>query len=232
MLKLGNKTINKLYLGNKAISKAYFGNKLVFQSNKPTFLDYIESDGRQYLIIPYRVNNKTRLFIRYSQTAGGSQIASAIIGVTSSPSIDQANYGLLRLLDGSNNFNRVGWGDSTIGSTKNITGYKGFGTWHEVFFDLNNIYIDGNLVATSATPTTNVWSAEYDLGIFARNGSSVTMPTPAKVSAVWAKENEDYVLDLRPCLDPSGVACMYDMVSKQYFYNQGTGTFTAGNMLN
>ena len=30
---------------------------------------------------------------------------------------------------------------------------------------------------------------------------------------------------LRPCLDTEGVPCMYDEVSKQYFYNQGTGTF-------
>ena len=30
---------------------------------------------------------------------------------------------------------------------------------------------------------------------------------------------------LRPCLDTEGVPCMYDEVSKRYFYNQGTGTF-------
>lgn len=44
--------------------------------------------------------------------------------------------------------------------------------------------------------------------------------------------NNELIQDLRPCLDGNNVACMYDMVSKQYFYNQGTGTFTAGNILN
>ena len=231
MLKFGDKAISKLYLGDKAISKAYLGDKLVFQSSKPVFLDYIESDGEQYLIVPYRVNNKTQAYIRYNQTAGGSQVASAIIGVTSGPSVNQANYGLLRLLNGTGRYNRAGWGDSTTGSVKDIRDYNNFNTWYEVFYDLNKIYIDGNLVATSETSTTKVWSAQYDLGIFARNGSFVTMPTPAKVSRVYAKEDGKYVLDLYPCLDPNGVACMYDMVSRQYYYNKGTGEFKAGNRL-
>ena len=33
---------------------------------------------------------------------------------------------------------------------------------------------------------------------------------------------------LVPCLDAGGVPCMYDLVSKTTFYNQGTGSFTWG----
>lgn len=40
--------------------------------------------------------------------------------------------------------------------------------------------------------------------------------------------NNELIQDLRPCLDPNNVACMYDMVSGTYFYNQGTGEFIAG----
>lgn len=36
------------------------------------------------------------------------------------------------------------------------------------------------------------------------------------------------VRDLRPCLDYNNVACMFDMVTGKYFYNQGTGEFIAG----
>lgn len=32
-------------------------------------------------------------------------------------------------------------------------------------------------------------------------------------------------IHLLPCLDANGVACMYDTVSRQYFYNAGTGAF-------
>ena len=33
---------------------------------------------------------------------------------------------------------------------------------------------------------------------------------------------------LVPCLDTNGVPCMFDLVSKTTFYNQGTGSFTWG----
>ena len=33
---------------------------------------------------------------------------------------------------------------------------------------------------------------------------------------------------LVPCLDADGVPCLYDLISKTAFYNQGTGSFTWG----
>ena len=33
---------------------------------------------------------------------------------------------------------------------------------------------------------------------------------------------------LVPCLDANGVPCLYDLISKTTFYNQGTGSFTWG----
>lgn len=36
------------------------------------------------------------------------------------------------------------------------------------------------------------------------------------------------IQNLRPALDPNGKACMYDTVTKKYFYNAGTGELKAG----
>ena len=36
---------------------------------------------------------------------------------------------------------------------------------------------------------------------------------------------DNLLIHLRPCLDTQRVPCMYDEVSKKYFYNQGTGRF-------
>jgi hypothetical protein len=36
---------------------------------------------------------------------------------------------------------------------------------------------------------------------------------------------DNLLQDLKPCLDTKGVPCLYDEVSKKYFYNKGTGTF-------
>lgn len=36
----------------------------------------------------------------------------------------------------------------------------------------------------------------------------------------------ELIIDLKPCLDAGGTPCLYDTVSKKYFYNAGTGDFT------
>ena len=41
---------------------------------------------------------------------------------------------------------------------------------------------------------------------------------------IWDTEGA-LIQHLRPCLDEEGIPCMYDEVTKQYFYNKGTGTF-------
>ena len=38
-------------------------------------------------------------------------------------------------------------------------------------------------------------------------------------------------MHLRPALDKNGIVCMYDLVSKAYVYNEGTGDFIAGPTL-
>ena len=51
-----------------------------------------------------------------------------------------------------------------------------------------------------------------------------------KYGKIYAENN--LVCDLIPCLDTNGTPCMYDTVSKQTFYNQGTGEFLYGEVIN
>lgn len=198
-----------------------------------TLLEYLQSDGASYLIVPYRVNNKTVFYARYNEIQNGPQVASAVFGVTTLPDVSKANNGILRLSNGTSNFNRMGWGDSTTGSVINVNAPQNLNTWYEVLYDQNKLYQDNVLYATSATSNDTEWVAEYDLGIFARNDTSVTMPAVAKISSVWAKENGEYKINLIPARRNSdNVLGMYDLVSGQFFTNQGTGTFTAGNPVN
>lgn len=46
----------------------------------------------------------------------------------------------------------------------------------------------------------------------------------------WDKQTGNLVRDFIPVLDTNNVACMYDKVTEQFFYNQGTGTFTYGTL--
>ncbi|MBO5715600.1 MAG: hypothetical protein J6S23_04305 [Clostridia bacterium] len=53
-------------------------------------------------------------------------------------------------------------------------------------------------------------------------------PCHAKLYSCQFNDGNTLIRDYRPCLDPDGVACLYDKVNKEYVYNAGTGTFTAG----
>ncbi len=193
-----------------------------------TALEYIQSDGASYLIVPYRVNNKTVFYCRYNEIQNGPQDANAVFGVTTSPSSSQANNGILRLT--GSRFNRMGWGDSVSNSVIDVNAPKVFNTWYEVLYDQNKLYQNGSLYATSATEPSTSWVAEYDLGVFARNSESVTMPAIAKISSVWAKENGEYKINLIPVKRNSdGVLGMYDTVSGEFFTNKGSGSFIAGD---
>ena len=80
----------------------------------------------------------------------------------------------------------------------------------------------GSLVNTSTT---------YKMGGL-KSGSNIVYNNFMKVyyNRIYNANNE-LIQDLRPCLDNNNVACMYDMVSETYFYNQGTGQFIAGDIL-
>ena len=224
---------NKVYLEDSikdGLSSLNVYGKAI-QSNIPegyTELEYLQSDGASYLIVPYRVNNKTVFYCRYNAVQKGPQTADAVFGVTDSPTTNIAYNGILRLIGAS--FNRMGWGDNTIGSVIDVpTAPKDFDIWYEVLYDQNELYQDGTLYATSATDPSTVWSANYDLGIFARKGSTVTMPAIVKISSVWAKEDGEYKINLVPAKrNNDNVLGMYDKVSGQFFTNEGTGAFVAG----
>ncbi len=192
-----------------------------------TELEYIQSDGASYLIVPYRVNNKTVFYCKYNEIQNGPQTANAVFGVTDTPDPSKANNGILRLT--GEGYDRMGWGNSAEGSVRDVVAPGVFNTWYEVLYDQNKLYQNGILYATSATEPSTSWAAENDLGIFARNSTSVSMPAVAKISSVWAKENSEYKINLIPAKRNSDDAIgMYDTVSGQFFTNQGTGEFTAG----
>lgn len=62
--------------------------------------------------------------------------------------------------------------------------------------------------------------ARYD-----RNGN-LTGKSKTTLYGLKFSRGGETILDLRPCLDPSGVACMFDTVARKYHYNLGTGEFS------
>ncbi|MBR1608874.1 MAG: hypothetical protein IJ678_04580 [Kiritimatiellae bacterium] len=91
-------------------------------------------------------------------------------------------------------------------------------------------YVDG---VSKGTPTseTSTFDSGLDMYLFAANqyGSGVFQQAKARVYAakIWL----DGVLqrDFVPCEDENGEACLYDLVSGEYFRNGGSGTFAKGS---
>ena len=81
------------------------------------------------------------------------------------------------------------------------------------------------------TNPTIIRQCTTSLKVFSAETNSISV-LPIENCAIKGKvfdfklsKNNILKMHLRPCLDTQGVPCMYDEVSKRYFYNQGTGIF-------
>ena len=209
MLKLGEKIINQIYLGDKKIAKVFWGDKLVYQSGQPIFLDYIEFDGASYIDTLISEKGGT-----WTVTASGDKESQ------------------LRFLIGNG-----GSATQYFGALAN--GYWGVGTTGEdPYFDIPRtekitvdvVFEDYKITSTidgvvkyktgSSLSTKNFLLCGYDTTTYMFKGNVY--------GCSYTSVSENLVLDLRPCIHPNGTVCFYDMVTKKYFYNQGTGELKAG----
>ena len=89
---------------------------------------------------------------------------------------------------------------------------------------------------TDGASATQV-AGRCNLTIFGWNASPNTSATnitgmcSAKLYNFKILDNGVPVRDFIPCIDPLGRACMYDLVEKKAYYNQGTGEFTVGRQI-
>ena len=95
--------------------------------------------------------------------------------------------------------------------------------------------VDGTtILSTTDTEDYSSYFNDYKIFLFARNGNINIAKNVA--NTFWYGRcyytkiylNDKLVLNLIPCLDSNNRPCMYDTVSGQTFYNQGTGEFIAG----
>lgn len=94
--------------------------------------------------------------------------------------------------------------------------------------DNNNVYVN-NTYKGSITTRTRTTTGK--LCIFNTSaGTSVNLGIGASMQCKKFKilDNGAVICNLIPCLDNNNVPCMYDTVSRQTFYNAGTGDFLYG----
>lgn len=210
MLKLGEKIISDIYLGDKKIAKVFLGDKLVYQANKPIFLDYVIFDGNSWVDTGIEYQTCTaEITVKYYEDNkrmlnGWSDQAGCYWGMYTNGRLELGNT----YLNNTNLREKTTVNISLDTSTNTLTAA-----------------INGESISRSGTGA----SRSYWIG-------ATTSVSSAKVvgevygSKFWNAEGE-VIKDFRPCIDPKGTVCFYDLVTKKYFYNQGTGTLTAGNKI-
>lgn len=224
MLKLGEKIISDIYLGDKKIAKAFLGNKLVFQVGKPLFLDYIESDGSQYIDTELLCSYDYTVKVKYAYTAFKSSYNCIFGARDQAQSEGNQIYWVGCNSNGKELMMRMGKIASTYTLEPNEV--------YELTINPNEATING----------TSLGDAMYDgeigfsktIRLFSINDISPGVFVSSARLYYFQVYDKDMKLiqDLRPAIDRKGVVCMYDTVTKKYFYNQGTGTLIAGNKIN
>ena len=221
-----------------------------------TPIKYIESNGTQYIDTGVVVNDNTYMDIDYRAVAkeytpveylqgdGASWIDTGIyanhqykyeIVLMDSTIQRYENYfganknegRLERHLDQNaltfNYFNRAvnTSNDTFLTDTKYI-----------VTLDKRHIYID-NVLQKSGDTTDSIDPYTYTTTLFAGryDGNIQTIADMKLYSFKMWNENGELVFDGIPVLDNEGTPCIYDKISEQYLYNQGTGTFGYGDAI-
>lgn len=223
MLKLGEKTISKLYYGDKAISKAYWGEKLVFNKiTKPYYceVEYLESTGTQYIDtgLTGNTNTKAELSVTISTQSTGN------VGIFGSRG-NSANSNLLA----------IGYGTSALAIDFNNSSYSIYraaisyapGTKYICYTSKEERFIkdENGLVLAQNTTLCNDTISTGKLLLFAETGVNLRLEGKIFYAKIW---DDVLARDYIPVLDNNMRPCLYDKVTGKLFYNQGSGEFIAG----
>lgn len=180
-------------------------------------LDYIESTGTQYIDTGFKPSSNTSIDIDIEMTNSGK--ANAFYG---SRTATKSNSFILFAKSDGTGFNFYYGTTSTVVNSPTGTIIGRF----SIQQNANVVTING---VSSTLPAEN-FTGTQNMFLFAANtaGAFDTQTDINRIRMCKIYDNGTLVRDYIPVLDASGVACLYDKVTNQLFYNQGTGAFIAG----
>lgn len=224
MLKLGTTTINIPH------SKAYLGSDLVYEKNvEPPYteLEYIQSTGTQYIDTGFKPNNNSKVEINmYYKKGTSSNVGMFLYGARNEGAV--AMFGCY--IDASTDLSHGDRVEARYGTQNASRLSISNASRHYFIQDKNKFIIDNS---TTQTLNTATFQTNYNMTIFAMNtGGTVGTYTLNGNRLYYMRiyDNGNLVRDFIPVLDSNNVPCLYDKVTKSFFYNAGTGTFNYGTL--
>ena len=176
------------------------------------YVDYLESDGTQYIDTGIKLTNNHSVEVDYQLTSARQNRKGIFGGLVSNGS----RFGTL--LSPSNEYLEFGYGYSNVWYQTGLPDTQR----HIMKQQKNLLYFDGVLIHTFSTATfTQNFTAP--LGSFAYTNYA---PASAKYYGSRWWDGNDLVRDYKPAIDENGVCFWFDKVSHSVFLNAGTGVFS------
>lgn len=203
---------------------AVFASRQIVLPKMVNYVEWLQTDGNSYINTNYKPTSNTRVVCEFQMN---------------NPSGWQALFGAADSSANTNAFAfwhtpRTGFahyfGTNQSAEFGAITEGVGTSTQNTVDCNKNVATLSRGNKSYTVTVAAATFTCSYPIYLFGMNyGGEFKYPNAgAKIFSFDIYENDVLMQSLRPCYDPEGVACLYDKVESRYYYNAGTGAFTAG----
>jgi len=164
------------------------------------YVEYLQSSGTQYIDTGIIANQYTGIVVEFLHTAG-----QFILGARTSVQERAFNIG------GNNTSSYV----FDVNTTR-------FTISHNANENAKLYFVTGD------NPPTNAFTTPYSIILFGLHSNTITKGNGVRIKRVTLYQKYSPIADYISCLDADGVPCMWENISGEYVYNDGTGSFTAG----
>lgn len=189
-----------------------------------TAVNYLQSSGTQWIEMGVAPNQNTKAVLKIKINKFNGINGFSLIGSrTDANSNDQFTTYL-------DDYNSTRFLFRMDGQTEAIS-WKGLTTDKIYIVTLSGTEMKAELedgtTVFSKTFSVNDFTSTVTMALFGAKGVSGKY-FPGRIYSCKHYRSDELIQDFVPCLDTEGVPCMFDFVSRNSFYNVGTGSFTWG----
>ena len=189
-----------------------------------TALEYIESNGTQYIDLGAKGNGTTKVEIKFKyHTATSTSGSGRVFGSRNAAAVDAFAIGSASGTASTNSTIAFFFGNqSYLVTDKSLV----LDEWLDVVFDKTTHSINGTDYGTPYNDETFETPQNLKLFGFDNNNTMGYGYVDIAYCKLW--NNGVLVRDLVPAKNSSGVLGLYDRANNQFYDNDGTGDFVAG----
>lgn len=187
---------------------------------EPRYLSYIESTGTQYINSGINPSQQIDIEVTFEDlnVSSSHPILGSRIGFQNNA------LAIAYQTESGNAGYSFAYGSLVYYSHDTVT------TKRKYEISDGEVYISDIKINTFSPQTFSNSLPIYILAL--NNNGNVSVSGSFKLYSCKIYNNDTLVRDFSPCLDTNNVPCLWDDVTKNFYYNAGTGTFNYGEVVN